>query len=88
MKVLVQRAKTQEYLCGDGTWNNDPRFARVFETAVQGAEFCREMEEVLLIVKFSDNRPTLILPGGKPVVTVNVGARQNEAASKPPLNRP
>ena len=68
MKVLVQRLLTREYACGDGTWSNDPRAALNFETAARGAEFCKDMEHVRIVVKFEDNRPVLVLSAGRPVV--------------------
>jgi hypothetical protein len=86
MKVWVQRSLTQEYACGDGTWDRDPRLARDFETAARGAEFCQDMEHVQIIVRFSDGRPMLVLPTGKPEVTVraqkqqSVGSRPNRGA--------
>ena len=51
MKVLVQRKLTFEYFAGGTAWSVDAHAALDFEKAGRAAEFCRDLEDVRIILK-------------------------------------
>lgn len=63
MNIVIQQIETREYLSGIDSWVKDPRDALSFGDTRKALGYCRrhELENVRLVVFFSDKKVSLLL---------------------------
>ena len=55
MKIYVQQPETRFYLCADGTWTEDIKKARVYDSAATAVlDCCTRSDKFQILLKFDD----------------------------------